>query len=68
MKETIITILGIMLTISVCFNVYASMKIDYTIEKGEELLDRVTEDNEDYVLDVLMESDAYINWENNKGE
>lgn len=64
-KNIIIAILAIFSIISTSSVVSMSKKASYWMQRtiaAEAVIQRVEEDNEDYILDVLSESDVWYEW------
>ena len=64
-KNIIIAILAIFSIVSTSSVVSMSEKASYWMQRtiaAEAVIERVEEDNEDYILDVLSESDVWYEW------
>lgn len=65
MKNCIIVVLIVALLVSVFSVNQMSNRVSYWMNRcdaAEAVIERVEIDNEDYVLDVLCESDAWYEW------
>lgn len=64
-KNAIIAVLTILSVVTIHSTMSMSARASYWMnrcEAAEAVIERVEEDNEDYVLDVLCESDAWCEW------
>ena len=64
-KNIIIAVLAILSVVTIHSTMSMSARASYWMnrcEAAEAVIERVEEDNEDYVLDVLCESDAWCEW------
>lgn len=64
-KNIIIAALALLSVISLHSTMSMSQRASYWMQRcdaAEAVIERVEEDNEDYVLDVLCESDAWYEW------
>lgn len=64
-KNILIAILSVLSVISLTSLSSMSDRASYWMQRtiaAEAVIDRVEEDQEDYVLDVLCESDAWYEW------
>lgn len=64
-KNAIIVVLTILSVVTIHSTMSMSARASYWMnrcEAAEAVIERVEEDNEDYVLDVLCESDAWCEW------
>ena len=61
-KNIIIAVLAILSVVTIHSTMSMSARASYWMNRCEAVIERVEEDNEDYVLDVLCESDAWCEW------
>lgn len=66
MKKNVIIVVLSMLVIMLFASVKSmSSRASYWMQRcdaAESVIDRMADDNEDYFLDVIMESDEYMEW------
>lgn len=66
MKKNVIIVVLSMLVIMLFASVKSmSSRASYWMQRcdaAEAVIDRMADDNEDYFLDVIMESDEYMEW------
>lgn len=64
-KNIIIVVLAVVAIVSFISTYQMSSRASYWMQRcdaAEAVIDRMTDDNEDYFLDVIMESDEYMEW------
>lgn len=65
MKNIVIAILAVASIVSFISCYQMSSRASYWMNRcdaAEEVINRMADDNEDYFLDVIMESDEYNSW------
>lgn len=64
-KNIIIVVLTVVAIVSFISSYQMSSRASYWMQRcdaAEAVIDRMTDDNEDYFLDVIMEGDEYMEW------
>lgn len=64
-KNIIIVVLAVVAIVSFISTYQMSSRASYWMQRcdaAEAVIDRMADDNEDYFLDVIMESDEYMEW------